>query len=367
MPAYTLPHNPLRILLVNPTKYLGNLLIAGNLIQEFSRYCSTHNIEFRVVLDAAFKDLIKGALPEACLIYYPRKQIAQADNFQKIRLYLDCLHTIRNFGADIAFNIEEDSVAHRLTQFSKARFRLGCSTSRHGFGYHHVIPINFATRPTGKRHRWYSFQEMFKAVGLPETAVRYMHLQPAALSLAKQQQLTNAGLDLKQPLVVLHAGATKDYKKWPRAYFAELTALLIDKNLQVAFIGAGQDAVETAAVLALLTPATAKPVFNLCNQLSLPELADFFTHASVIVGNDSGPFHLAAAMGVAGTVIFGPTAVEIWEPLTSNTEVAKGTEPCSPECTKIHCIHQHRCLRSITPQMIFSRVMKILNNNELSG
>jgi ADP-heptose:LPS heptosyltransferase len=355
-----LPENPARIILVNPTKYLGNLLIAGNLVQQYAEHCSKNNVEFKVVVDESFRDLLKGALRDELLIFYPRKSLAKAGLLQKLPIYLNTLKEIRNFDADIAFNVEEDSVAHRLTQFSGATYRLGCSPARHKYGYHYAMPVNFAARAEGQEHRWYSFQEIFTALGMAESQPRYLELDPPPLSPALLEKFADLGLDFSRNIIAVHAGATKDYKRWPREHFAAMASALLQQDQQVVFIGAGQDGVETSAVLSLIDTSDSdiRPL-NLCNQMSLAELAAFFKRTKAFIGNDSGPSHLAAAMGVPGFVIFGPTDVSIWGPLSSRTEVVKGSEPCALECSRKLCLHHHRCLRSIHPQLVADKLQQI--------
>jgi ADP-heptose:LPS heptosyltransferase len=359
LPASFLPQHCQRILLVNPTRYLGNLLIAGGLIQDFAAWCKDRNISFKLVVDAAYAELLAPVLPPDSLIPYPRREIKQAGGWSKLLAYLRCLRQIRRFKADVAFNIEEDSVSHRLTLWSGAAFKLGCSTTRHGRGYDQVVPVNYAARPLDQQHRWYSFQQVFAALGLPPSQPGYLRLPAAPLAAGLQIRLAALGIDFSKQQVVLHAGAAKDYKKWPSRYFAELCKALRRADRQVVFIGAGKDADEVAAVLAqVLQPAAG--IVNLCNQLSLAELAQYFLKVSAIVGNDSGPFHLAAAQGVAGLVIFGPTSVALWGPLSAKTSVLKSAELCSPQCTKQGCVHQHRCLTSITPQQVLEQLAPLL-------
>ena len=359
MPVSSLPKNCQRILLVDPTRYLGNLLIAGGLIQDFAAWCKDRNITFRLVVDADYAELLAPVLPPDTLILYPRRKLRQTRGLDMLWLYLRCLLQIRRFRADVAFNIEEDSVSSRLTLWSGAKFKLGCSTTRHGRGYDQVVPVNYAARPSHLQHRWYSFQEVFAAMGLPPSQPGYLRLPAAPLAAGLQARLAASGIDFSKQQVVLHAGAAKDYKKWPSRYFAELCQALRRNDRQVVFIGAGKDAAEVAAVLAQIQQPEAG-IVNLCNQLSLAELAQYFLKVSAIVGNDSGPFHLAAAQGVAGLVIFGPTNVALWAPLSPKTSVLKSSETCSPECTKQGCVHQHRCLTSITPEQVLAQLSPLL-------
>jgi ADP-heptose:LPS heptosyltransferase len=362
MPVLTtaaLPAHPRRIVLVNPTRYLGNLLIAGGLIQRFAAFCRERDIEFTLVVDADFRQLLEPVLPANRVLCYPRRAIKQATVLAKLQLYWKFVLQLRAFGADIAFNIEEDSVSHRLTQLSGAGFKLGCSPQRHGLGYQRVIPIDFTQRPPGQQHRWHSFQAMFAVLGLPPSAEPgYLQLKRDPPSAALRERLQQAGLQWELPQVVIHAGATKDYKKWPPRYFAELCDQLRACGKQVVFIGAGKDAAEIAGVLQLVSkPHNA--IVNLSNQLSLAELASYFTQVQLIVGNDSGPFHLAAAQGVPGVVIFGPTNVNLWGPLSAKAQALQGREACDPACSRQRCVSQHRCLTSLTPAIVMTQLAQL--------
>src|SRR5690606_33563915 len=120
-----------------------------------------------VVIDETFRPLLEEALPAGTLLGYPRRQINKAPALRKAGLYLRCLREIRGFRADVAFSIEEDSVSQRLTQFSGAKFKLGCSSTGAAFGFDQTVVLDFGTRPAQGQHRWYSFQDVFTELGLP--------------------------------------------------------------------------------------------------------------------------------------------------------------------------------------------------------
>lgn len=354
LPDQPLPGNPRRIVLLNPSKYLGNLLLAGGLIQDFAALCRQQDRTFLLVLDAAFRELCAKAFPDIQVLYYPRQELRRAKPWRKLHLFLRFLSQLRQFRADLAFNIEEDSLTSRLTQLSGARFRLGCSPARHRFAYEHVLPVTYVGRPPGRQHRWYSFQEVFSALGLPATArERYINLHIDQCSKELLQKLGDLGWQSGVRLVAIHPSATKDYKKWPEVAFKELCNLLINKGFTPALIGAGkEDEQRCAEIMATLssTPgATALRPLNLCNQLSLGELAAFFRLCTGIVGNDSGPSHLASAQEVPGIVIFGPSEPTIWGPLGPRSRVLRKAELCDPRCSRRACFGAYRCLREITP------------------
>jgi len=348
-----LPAHPRRILLINPTRFLGNLLIAGGLMQDFAEHCVRCGIEFRLVVDESFADLLAGAFQSEQLILYPRRRIHQASLLQQVHLYWQCLREIRRFRADLAFNIEDDSVAYRLTQLSGASFRLGCSPARHRHGYERVLPVQIMGRPIGQQHRWHSYREVFAALGLQDAQPRYLTFHLPPLQEDVLTRLQERGVDFNRRLALLHTGATKAYKLWPPAHFAQLALLLLAKGCQVVLLGAGKDAQNIEVTLALLPDSERSKVVNLCNQLSLVELASFMAgHASLMVGNDSGPSHLAAALGLKGVVIFGPTEAAVWGPITPNSVLLQNRSVCAPECTRHHCLREYRCLSALMPEQV---------------
>jgi hypothetical protein len=79
---------PARIALINPTKFLGNLLIAGDLMQFLSHWCAEQDIALLIMLDDRFRDLFVSALPGVTLVYYPRSMLSGPGlRWQAIREY----------------------------------------------------------------------------------------------------------------------------------------------------------------------------------------------------------------------------------------------------------------------------------------
>lgn len=368
-----LPDKLERIILVNPTKYLGNLLLAGGLIQSWVGHCLAKNIAFKIVLDESFHDLCQHSFPDNSDIYFPRQRINKAGLVQKARLYNGAIRKLRDFDADLAFNIEEDSATSHLTRLSGAAYKLGCSKSRHNKGYDHVIPVDFENRPEHQRHRWYSYYEVFAALGLPQPSEpSYIDLHLPQMDNSLTEKLQSRGVDFSKPLIALHAGATKDYKKWPLPYFAELCSLVLNAGMQPLLLGAGtSDRENNQQILsALASSKQAGKVIDVCDQLSLYELAILLSACAYMVGNDSGPFHLGSALGIPGSVIWGPTNESIWGPLGDQSEVVRSDFKCAPECSKGHCLNSYQCLKDISPQSVFNKIncnaLRILPDNKKS-
>lgn len=103
------------------------------------------------------------------------------------------------------------------------------------------------------------------------------------------------------PLVVVHPGATDPRRRWPVAQFAELAAACAADGFRVVVIG---DASEQELAGQIVERAASAHVRSLAGNLDMGGLVALLTHAAVVVGNDSGPRHLAQALGVPTVGIF---------------------------------------------------------------
>jgi ADP-heptose:LPS heptosyltransferase len=97
------------------------------------------------------------------------------------------------------------------------------------------------------------------------------------------------------PWVALHAGATDPRRRWPAERFAALAGLLAAAGVRPVLVGGPGDAAVSAAV----GEVAAHPVTDLTGRTDLGTLAGVLERCAVAVGNDSGPLHLARAVGAA--------------------------------------------------------------------
>jgi ADP-heptose:LPS heptosyltransferase len=364
--AFTSSQAAKRIVLVNPTKFLGNLLLSGGLIQQLCQWCIAHDRQLMLVLDEGFRDLVTDVFPGAELVFYPRKALLPgAPKLAGIKAWLRCVAAIRRFRADLAFTIEEDSVCHRLTHFSGARYKVSSTAHRYHFGFDQVLDIPRSGRSAYEASIWFSIRDVFRALGFPaEGEPAYLDLPPSPPSEPLLQRLKAMAVDMDKPLLLIHAGASKPYKQWPPQQFAALISIAVERGYQVCLVGAGRldQAInhEVFAGLKSLTADAGQSVgfgigtscIDLCNQLNLPELASLMSVSARMLGNDSGPSHLASALGLPGVVIFGPTDVDIWRPLAASTVVLEKKSSCGLTCSRHHCPLAYRCLSGISPAQV---------------
>lgn len=160
----------------------------------------------------------------------------------------------------------------------------------------------------------------------------------------------NKGIE-DQSLVAINPFAKWKTKLWEPEKFAALADRL-QKELacHVVFTGSRQDRVEIDAIMDILE----KKAINLAGKTTLKELAYLYSKSQLLVSTDTGPMHIAAAMGCPVVALFGPTAPWRTGPYGKNHRVIRDEIECSP-CFNKKCDHVS-CMRNITVDRVFEKV-----------
>jgi heptosyltransferase I len=161
----------------------------------------------------------------------------------------------------------------------------------------------------------------------------------------------------KAKLIVMAPGTNWETKQWRSDGFAEVARFFLQKGYAVTLIGSDREHA-TCAEVARLAPGS----INLAGETTLSELAALIRRATVCVTNDSGPMHLAVALGRPVVSIFGPTD-PIWAgPYHRDGAVLRAELPCSPCYLRqlSRCMHGHACMHEISAAAVIERVDRIL-------
>jgi heptosyltransferase II len=161
--------------------------------------------------------------------------------------------------------------------------------------------------------------------------------------------LISLGWDPAAPIVAIAPGAAYGgAKRWPPAYFAELADGLAADGVQCVMVGTAADA-ETGDAVERSAKAS-RSIVNLVGRTDLSALAGVLANCRALVTNDSGAMHLAAAIGISVTAMFGPTNEHATSPRNPNpdarTTVLTHSVWCRP-CMLRECPLDHRCMRGI--------------------
>ena len=165
--------------------------------------------------------------------------------------------------------------------------------------------------------------------------------------------LAKLGLAADRPIAVLCPGA--EYgpaKRWPAKYFAELARKLADADYAVWLAGSDKD----AALGEEITRESTRACINLCGRTTLAEAIDLMSCAALVVSNDSGLMHIAAALDVPLVALFGSSSPAFTPPASPRATILKLDLPCSP-CFQRECPLGHfNCMLHLKPEAVWQRI-----------
>ncbi|MGZ3682008.1 MAG: glycosyltransferase family 9 protein, partial [Ktedonobacterales bacterium] len=168
---------------------------------------------------------------------------------------------------------------------------------------------------------------------------------------AEADMLIGTPREKGQLWVGMHAGARTPSRRWPVEHFATL-ADEITRRCDAHIVltgGPGEEQTVSAVADCMRTPP-----LNLAGKTSLGGLAALIARLDLFISNDTGPAHLAEAVGTPSITLFGPADPRRWAPLNAPRHpIIRVPVACSP-CSFWECPIDHRCLRRITPNMVLS-------------
>lgn len=164
--------------------------------------------------------------------------------------------------------------------------------------------------------------------------------------------LQQLGLEVTAPILALCPGAEYgEAKRWPAEHYRALAQRAADAGMQVWLFGSGNDK-PIGETIAETEPAIA----NLCGATALGDAIDLLSLAAVVVSNDSGLMHVAAALGRPLIALYGSSSPHYTPPLAPDAAVLKLELECSP-CFERNCPLGHlRCLRELAPARVWQEI-----------
>jgi heptosyltransferase-3 len=205
------------------------------------------------------------------------------------------LSALRRARPDLCVNFHGGRRSAWMTRFSGARYRAGFGHFRHQFAYNVRIP------------RAQEILHVDRTVHTAEHLASAMFYLGSPVTEIPRARLTAP--DKVSPSAVIHPVAATPGKTWRAAGFIEIARRLQAARTDVLFIGGRGDN---------LAPFREFPILS---GAPLSDIKSLLATASLFMGNDSGPAHMAAAFGVPSVVIFGPSNPAIWGPWRTPAEV----------------------------------------------
>ena len=176
------------------------------------------------------------------------------------------------------------------------------------------------------------------------------HLSPDEIAPAKAQ-LASWGIGGETFLIGIHPGGSSFDKRWPEKQYAELADRLAHHyNATILLLqGPGESALTNNIQKAMQSPAIPHA------PETVRELGALLSCCDLVVCNDSGPMHLAAALDVPTVAIFGPTDHVAWHPLSENAAIVRRDMPCWP-CSAHKCKIGWECTKKLPIESVWNTV-----------
>jgi heptosyltransferase II len=226
-----------------------------------------------------------------------------------------------------------------------------------------TLPVKLALRPYHSSmlfaDRYHAAVEELVGRKLPRGRLQYF-LAPGDVPAA-DKVMRAAGLEPSRPLLGLSPGANWETKRWPADRFAGLARRALAAGVQVAVQGNDAES-PLGAMIATLAPGTV----DLTSKLDLPALAGFISRCTAFAANDSGPMHIARALGVPTLAFFGSTDPAMFD-FAGHEAMFAGVE-CSP-CSffgRRRCPRGHfRCMLDLDEERAWGALAPLLRAGRL--
>ncbi len=256
-----------------------------------------------------------------------------------------------------------------LARATRAPRRIGYNVPGRSWMYTTRVPWTRSLLPA--RHSVDNQWDLLRPLGIagpdPRRDPVRMDLDPNA-DASVAARLRPARVTPRSSVVVIHVSAGNPFRRWPADRFAEVAASLAredaERRIMITSGPSDRAAAEAIAADAQRRAGTASARIVRCGEFDLAELRALFERASLFIGGDSGPLHIAATTRLPIVALFGPTLPERsmpWrDPAIPAVAVDAGCLACRP-CHQRHCVPgDFRCLTSITVEQVIDAAHRAL-------
>jgi ADP-heptose:LPS heptosyltransferase len=222
-------------------------------------------------------------------------------------------------------------------------------------------PFTFEALP---EHRTDQYLLPLRALHIPVPEDRRMWMgftaedQAAVQRFLTENGLAEYGHDGQDPLVVIAPMTTWESRCWDGARYARLADALMERGCRVVMIGSPRD--KERAQVEQIVSQMHRPPMTALGCLSFRQMAALIARAACVVSGDTGPMHVAAAVGTPFVSLFGPTPVAGRAPLQGRGITLMHPVPCGP-CDQEHCRNVGAdallCLRLITVEEVLEATL----------
>jgi heptosyltransferase-1 len=281
--------------------------------------------------------------------------------------FLKFLGDLRQRRFDLVVDLQGLFRSGLITGATGARRRVGLSDAREGARLFYTECVRITARRMHAVDRYLLAAQHLDAGREP---IQFPLGHPKAVRERIDKLFQGNSVDDGANLVAVNPGARWASKLWPADRFAALAGAVMEEipNARIVLVGGPQEREKAESIMAAMTRTETKPPpVNAAGWTSLSELTEILRRCAVLVTNDSGPMHIAAAVGTPVVALFGATDPAMTGPYPCGGvphKVLRSGISCSP-CLKPHCHHTPRmeCMTLIEPTNVLAEVIQILRHH----
>jgi heptosyltransferase-1 len=343
----------LKILILKPSS-LGDVIQALPVLRLLKRH--HRDAEVFWWIDAALAPLIEGDPDLAGVVRFERKR------WGKPRHWPEMLRSVRWLRAqkfDLVIDLQCLLRSGAFAWLARGKFLAGLDEVREGARGFYDLAV---PRRSFHTHAVDWYLSVLPPLGVPvHNNFQWLPERPEiAAEVERKWPEANSKLKTQNSkLILLQPGARWKNKRWPANHFAGLVRQIAGKFPDARFAILGDRGDQPLGEV--ISQAAPERCLNLCGATSLPEMIEWLRRCDLLVTNDTGPMHVAAALGKPLVALFGPTEPRRTGPYGQIENVLRLDLPCSP-CLSSRCHFEkpEECLRALPPALVFERVQKLL-------
>ena len=308
------------------------------------------------LVEEAVSSVLKGH-PSLSRIIISRRKTWQKNLLRVSRWFsiltesLHLLREVREYRYDLVIDLQGLFRSGVMVGLSRGERKIGMIGAREGGGWfinEEPVPVDYT------QHAVDRYLQVAEYLGC-DMASWKGHIPVQDVDKGKINTLIgNEGYG-KGPIVVINPMARWETKLWQAESFAALADRLCDElSCRIIFTGSRWD----RTIIEEISGRMKERTINLAGRTSLKELAYLYTVCNVLVTTDTGPMHIAAAMGCPVIALFGPTDPLRTGPYGLGHQVIRSDIACSP-CFRKKCEYM-TCMKQITVERCFETVKKVL-------
>ncbi len=348
----------MNVLIVKPSS-LGDIIHALPAVDLIRRHHPDAFIAW--VVNDSYIDLLRLYPGVNQIIPFKRKRWGKLRHWHEL---LPFARTLRAARFDVAIDLQGLLRSGLIVRASAAPDRVGFSHAREGAHRFYTRRIDI---PQELRHAVDKNTALVRAAFALDAEARFPPLSGGQDSVDRAQALlAEHGLSDCDHLLVAAPCSRWESKMWPSAFFVDVLTQVSRRTSSVGCWLLGTQE-EHAAAEAVAAACSGCRVVNLAGKTNLPVLTELLKRSRAMLTNDSGPMHLAAALGVPTVALFGATDPELTGPHGDQHVVFRGECEISPCFERCCPLEDRACSAAVQPEAVADAVVRMLERPDTDG